>query len=33
MNETVSYTIVRLSANLKGEAQIFLTDIEKNPGR
>ena len=30
MNKTVSYTIVGLSANLKGEAQAFLTDLEQN---
>ena len=30
MDKTVSYTIVGLSANLKGEAQAFLTDLEQN---
>lgn len=30
MNKTASYTIVGLSANLKGEAQAFLTDLEQN---
>ena len=30
MNKTASYTIVGLSANLKGEAQAFLADLEQN---